>query len=77
MFATEIAARLGLPVVKHRMITYKDRDNEYFEMISTLRRAPKGSHESLKIYKRFVSRTGVVMIMNMIPSPEKLYVVFV
>ena len=42
-------------------------------MIDTLKRAPRGTHESLKIYKRFLSSTGCVMIMNMIPSPEKLY----
>ena len=59
--------------MKYRMITYQDKDNEYFEMIDTLKRAPRGTHESLKIYKRFLSSTGCVMIMNMIPSPEKLY----
>jgi len=73
LYATELASRCGLPVVKSRMLTYKDKDGEYYDLINTLQRAPVGSHEYMKIHKRFMRTTGCILVMSMIPSPVKLF----
>eukprot|EP00939_MAST-03C_sp_MAST-3C-sp1_P000487 g487.t1 len=75
IYATELAISVGLKTVNHRVISYNDPKTaaEYTTMISVLRRSDTRTETGLKVHKRFLKGTGLVMAMEFIPQPVKIH----
>lgn len=74
IFATELARRTGLVTVPYRMISYADRGNpDYQAMVNVLRKVDHSTETGMVIHKRFLRNTGIVIAMQLIPHPTKLF----